>query len=194
MSINALANAATARRVDFAPLNTVPRGLAEIATAATTPPTAPGPQSLAGSNAPTAPLPSANAVNTALHILFGYIPTEVLTLYVAVLAAIHQKGTVARADWIIFWSFLVGTPLAVLLVYAGKVRAAQPQASINLPTWPIWEMLAATAAYFAWAFALPDPAFSEYPWYSPALAGIIVLVTSTILGLVAPLFQRPIKP
>ena len=37
-------------------------------------------------------------VDTAFNVLFGYIPTEVLTLYVAVLAVVQQKGTAGNPD------------------------------------------------------------------------------------------------
>jgi hypothetical protein len=60
-----------------------------------------------------------------------------------------------------------------------------------LPTqWPIWEMVAATVAFAAWGFALPDNPFKGAGWYSPALAGIGVLVISGALGLLAPIFKR----
>ncbi len=56
--------------------------------------------------------------------------------------------------------------------------------------WPVWEMMAATLAYAAWAFALPSTPFTQFTWYSPGLAGALVPVVSTVLGSVAPLFQR----
>jgi len=90
MSINSLANAAAARRPDVHPLGTVPKGLDEIARAAMTPP----------SVAPPAPTPGeppqqgSAPIDTALNVLFGYVPTEVLTLYVAALAAIQQPNKV----------------------------------------------------------------------------------------------------
>jgi hypothetical protein len=198
MSISSLANAAAARRSDFAPIGGIPQGLAEIARASGTAPApelpaaAPPPPPPGGQVAPAANQ-GANGVNTALNVLFGYIPTEVLTLYVAVLAAIQKPDKVTQAQWIVFWSFLAFTPIVVWIVYAAKVRIARGGA---LPTafraWPVWEMLAATVAYVAWAFALPQTPFTQYLWYSSALAGAAVLVTSTVLGLLAPLFQRPL--
>jgi TctA family transporter len=78
-----------------------------------------------------------------MNVLFGYIPTEVLTLYVAILAAIGsakpKPGSVSPAFWITFWVFL-----------------------------------------------------ALYSWYSTGLAGVAVLVASTVLGLLAPFFQRPL--
>jgi hypothetical protein len=188
MSINALANAAAARRSDIPPLDTVPKGLAEIARAAATPPTAEGiPSARAG------PGETAAQIDTAFNVLFGYIPTEILTLYVAVLAAVHEEKITA-ADWIAFWSFLVATPIVVWLVYAAKVKAAGKALPLEFAAWPVWEMFAGTVAFCAWAFALPNAPFSEYPWHSSALSGVAVLVGSTVLGLLSPFFQNPLTP
>jgi hypothetical protein len=117
-----------------------------------------------------------------------------LTLYVAVLAAIQKPGIVTRAEWITLWGFLVATPIVVWLVFGAKVKAAQKQMPVAPRTWPVWEMFAATVAYCAWAFALPNTPFTSYTWYSSALSGIAVLVASTVLGLLAPFFQRPLSP
>jgi hypothetical protein len=207
MSINTLANAATARRADFAPAGAVPKNYMEIAKAAAvslplaTPVAIPSHVRKATPGVPSAnpkPPPTADAaasnVNTALHLLFGYIPTEVLTLYVAVLAALHGvNATATNAPGCVFWIFLLATPLVVWLVYAAKVKAAQHTVPVRPSQWPVWEMLAATVAYFAWAFAMPNNPFAAYTWYSSGLAGIAVLVASTVLGLLAPLFQRPIN-
>jgi hypothetical protein len=198
MSINSLTNAATARRPDFAPLNRVPNGLSEIATAAAGMPAA----HQAGGAQPTDATTAANGVNTAMQVLFGYIPTEVLTLYVAIVAAIHSSAsgngsdaakTITSGDWINFFSFLVATPIIFWVVYAAKLKSAQKPIPLGFSTWPLWEMIAATVAYTAWAFALPETPFLQFTqWYTPALGSIAVLVASTVLGLLSPLFQNPL--
>ena len=192
MSINMLANAAAARRPDMVPLGMVPRGLGEISQASRTTPTSVPPSEEAGEPQVTAAGQSTAQMDTALHVLFGYIPTEILTLYVAVLAAINQPDQVTSAEWNTFWLFLIATPVVVWLVYGAKIKAAQKPLPIAPGTWPIWEMFAATIAYCAWALALPNTPFTEYGWYSSALSGVIVLVTSTLLGLLGPFFQRPL--
>jgi hypothetical protein len=111
----------------------------------------------------------------------------------AVLAAVQQANKVTSADWVAFWSFLVATPIVVWLVYGAKVKAANNPLPLAFGTWPIWEMLAATVAYCAWAFALPNSPFGEYSWYSSALSAVAVLVASTCLGLLGPFFQNPLK-
>jgi len=194
MSIDTLTNAAVARRTDFYPQSGVPQGLAGIARAG-----ASMPVSLTGSGgSASAPEPqptsTSDAINTGMHVLFGYIPTEVLTLYVAVVAAIAKPAAgVSSTEWTTFWIFLGCTPVVVWLVNGMKVKAAQKPLPLAFRTWPIWEMIAASIAYCAWAFALPRTPFAEFSWYSSALSGIAVLVASTVLGLLAPFFQLPIK-
>lgn len=187
MSINSMANAATARRPDTFPFEDVPRSLTQIASASMRPPSA----ALKADRLQ--PLPISAPVDTTFNVLFGYIPTEIITLYVAVLAAIQEQGHVTRAEWLTFQIFLVATPIVVWLVYGAKLKSLEKRLPLAFGAWPVWEMFAATAAYAAWAFALPHSPFSQYSWYSSALSGVAVLVVSTFLGLLAPFFQRPLK-
>jgi hypothetical protein len=209
MSINSLANAAAARRTDVGAIDTAPGNLAQIAAAAATPPDIATPKKQ-----------EASGINTALNVLFGYIPTEVVVLYVAVVGALQPAATpgadaapaaVASAsqlavtpdagaaaaslqsEWIAFWCFLVATPLAVWAIYASKIKVAGKPLPVAYSTLPLWEMTAALIAFFAWAFALPNTPFRDFNWHSPALASIAVLVVSTVLGLMAPLFQNKLE-
>ena len=77
-------------------------------------------------------------------------------------------------------------------VYGAKLKSAEKPIPWHFKAWPLWEMFAATIAYLAWAFALPNTPFPDYGWYSSGLAGITVLVASTVLGLLAPFFQKPL--
>lgn len=190
MSINALANSATARRPDYRPYGTVPNGAAEIAAAAYTLPPQPAPMPM--------PMPqngkaqvTPGRLDTAYNVLFGYIPTEVLTLYIAVLAALEGDKFV-HTRWTVFLVFLCGTPVVLWLIYAAKLKTVGKALPLRPRTWPIWEMFASTVAFCAWAFALPQSPFAAYNWYSPALSSLAVLLVSTMLGLLAPLFQRPL--
>jgi hypothetical protein len=171
MSVNSMTNAAVARRADFQPMNDVPKTRGEVARAA-------GGAAIA----------ETNPVNTALQTVVMYLPTEVLTLYVAVLAA-----TEASSRWSSFFVFLFATPLIVWMVFAAKLKSENRPLPLAPTTWPVWEMLAGTIAFVAWAFALPTTPFSMLAWYSPGLAGVAVTIASTLLGLLAPLFQRPLK-
>src|SRR6266849_5523224 len=98
MSITSMANVAYVRRRDVAtaaaPANKAPASLKqlELATAGTP--------------------DSQNSVTTALKVIVTYIPTEVLTLYVAVLAAIQDPNRHSRRSlWIAFYCFLIATPI-----------------------------------------------------------------------------------
>lgn len=195
MSLNSLANAAYARRTDLTPINRVPSTVDEIARAArTTPLDAPeSPEMTAsGAAAPLPPSGAATSVDTAMRVLFGYIPAEVLTVYVAVMAAV-QTPLITVTDWIVFGSFFAATPLVVWLLFAAKVTAAGKQLPLSFRALPIWEMFAATLAFTAWALGLPHSPFGAFGWYSAALSGLSVLIVSTILGLLAPFFQRPLS-
>ena len=152
------------------------------------------PQAPPGAPPASAPLPPSGA-STALQTITSYIPTEILTLYVA---AIGILGPLSAASdslhrWLPFWCFLAATPLVVWLVFATKLKSAGKPIPIPPPQWPLWEMFAGTLAYFAWAFALPDSPFNQYHWYSSGIAGFLVLVVSAGLGLFAPLMQRPLN-
>ena len=191
-----MTNAAIARRPDFHPLNKVPQGLEGIAQTAEAPPAlAPAPAAGGAAASPPPSPPSNNATN-ALQVIATFIPIEVLTLYVAAVAALHKESEVTKAEWIAFWVFLILTPTIVWVVYAAKVKSAGKPLPAKPTRWPLWEMSAATIAYVVWAYALPGSPFSQFEksgFYSSALAGLFVLGVSTILGLVAPLFQRPLK-
>jgi len=184
MSISSMTNVAYARRADVEPINEVPTNLREVEAAK------------AGKSE------SATPATTALSAMATYIPTEILTLYVAVLAAISEpnapaaSGVNAAANevpasaWISYCTFLVMTPLVVWMVYAAKVRAAHKPLPLAYREWPVWEMFAATVAYAAWAFALPNNPFTKMSWYNAAISSVVVLVVSTLLGLLAPILQK----
>jgi hypothetical protein len=134
-----------------------------------------------------------NVVTSALSAIATYIPSEILTLYVAVLAALTPESgaaTAAPTPWLTLILFAATTPPVVWILYAMKVSAANKPLPILPTQWPVWEMVSATIAFVAWSFAMPQTPFSGQSWYSAPLAGIAVLVVSTVLGLVAPLFTK----
>ena len=178
MSIASMTEVAFQSRTDIGEATYFPKTFTEIAGAA------------GGKAAPE------SQVNAAIRTLTTYIPTETLTLYVAVLAALQPstKSAVPSPTWGVFWWFLIATPLVIWLVYITKAKTAGKPIPWAPLKWPLWEMGAGTIAYVAWAFALPTTPFALLAWYSTGLAGVIVLITSTILGLLAPLFARPLSP
>jgi hypothetical protein len=136
------------------------------------------------------PIADDNRVTKALNALVGYIPTEVITLYVAALsaeAALHATLPVVNAAAIL-WFFVVLTPLLLLLIYLSKVAATGDK----LPgprLWPWWKMVAATIAFFVWALAVPGNPYLKDA--AAAAAGFGAMITSTLLSVMTPIFERP---
>jgi len=193
VSISAMTNVAVSRRTDD--LGTGARG--ERRTARET--------AVSTADEPATQSPA----TAALKSIAAYIPTEIITLYVATLAVLAASepstgapaaeagrtgGTIANsAGLVAFWIFIVLTPVVVWLVYAAKVRNANKALPKRPKTWPWWEMISASIAFATWAYAMPNSVFTRFEWYTTALGGLAVLIVSTALGLVAPIVQRPLK-
>jgi hypothetical protein len=132
-----------------------------------------------------------NAVSGTINALVKYIPTEVVTLYVA--AASATPALTATLPFIdarlTYWAFALFTPVFLLLLYASK------RASNNLPPLPPlrqlpwWKMIAATVAYLVWALAVPGNPYvpSEA---AAVIAGFGAVAISTVLSLLEPIFER----
>lgn len=150
-----------------------------------------------------------SAATAALKSIATYIPTEIITLYVAALAALagsnpdmpakptdisQTGGSIASStDLVAFGVFLILTPVFVWLVYAAKVRNAGKDLPSKLTSWPWWEMMSSTVAFGAWAYAMPNSVFTRFDWYTAAIGTLVVLLVSTLLGLIAPVVQKRLK-
>jgi len=112
----------------FFPLDKVPEGLQEIAK----------PRHVADADRSTLAqrLEELRLRLISLAPAFGYIPTEVLTLYVAVCCgSAAERGT--SADWIAFLELSVDTPIVVGLVYGAKARLRTKHCTRGC-AWPLW--------------------------------------------------------
>lgn len=121
--------------------------------------------------------------------LVRWIPTETITLYVALIALLNPVAAPAgrklcEGDFAAFWwsvaAFAVATPFVVLAIYLTKVRATKQPFR-----WPLFEMGAAVIAFVAWAFALPNTPLQDVCDYKIEIGGFIVLVASIVIGLTA---------
>jgi hypothetical protein len=166
---------------------------------------------------------TATTASSALSTIAAYIPTEILTVYVAVLATIGvavptsvvpggspgatgsptaspspASGAAAGgADPVtaasvtpieLYLLFLVLTPIIVWALYATRAKKAGKALPGSFASWPKWEMLAGTVAYAVWAAALPASPLGTFDWFNLAAAGVVALIASMVLGVVAPLF------
>jgi hypothetical protein len=134
-----------------------------------------------------------NSVTTTIDRIVTYIPTEVIVMYTAAVAAISAaEPRSSAARWVAFWVMLVASPVVVWSLYSVRVRASGQSAPLKPNSWPLLEMTFSTIAFATWAFALPDSPFSELAWYSAAVAAAAVVMVTTALGLVVPLFRKPL--
>jgi len=131
-----------------------------------------------------------DGVTNALTALVGYIPTEVVTLYVSALSAeqaLVDATGFFNATWI-FWSFAALTPVLLLLVYASKLATAGEPLP-RPPQWPWWKMTAATIAFAVWATAVPGNPYLSGT--ASAVAGLGAMLVSTLLSLLTPIVEGP---
>lgn len=130
-----------------------------------------------------------NAFTAAMKAVTTYIPTDVLTLYVAGSAVFLNATSTESNDydkaWAIFLGGLIATPLVNALVFMAKLRSAGIAIPRQPRQWPIWESMAAMIAFIFWAAALPATPFSEFGWYDAAFAGFLLGVVSLFLGLIS---------
>lgn len=133
-----------------------------------------------------------NMVTGSLNLLVKYIPTEVITLYVATLSAapaLQELFPRIRTNDI-YWAFTIMTPLLLMLIYINK-RATSGLTPVP-PTnrWPWWKLFAATVAFMVWALAVPG---NPYVSGSTAavLAGLGAVFISMLLNLLEPIFEKP---
>lgn len=132
-----------------------------------------------------------STVTDSLNLLVKYIPTEVVTLYVAAMSAApalrSQFPTISSAN--IYWAFGILTPILLFLVYVNKRATAGLQIVPHPREWPWWRLTAATIAYLVWALAVPGNPYIAEP-AAAVLAGLGAVFISTVLNLLEPVFER----
>jgi hypothetical protein len=125
-------------------------------------------------------------VGQALSSIGTYIPTEVMATYLAILAAIpSDRGH--GFQWLVFWVFLIFTPMVVWL---GVAVARQTQGIVVRPAqqWPWWSMLAATVAFAAFVVVLPGSVTRDISWYESWMGTVAIILSAFVLGIGDQLF------
>jgi RsiW-degrading membrane proteinase PrsW (M82 family) len=123
-----------------------------------------------------------------------WAPSSRTILYTEIIAALAGSASTSLAgQWMAFYLALVLAPITVWLLYAARARVDGKPLPLSWRSWPILEMVFSLIAFAVWAAARPGSPLQEMKEYSPALAGIAVLVVTFLLGLIAPIFKRTIK-
>lgn len=130
------------------------------------------------------------AISNALDALTKYIPTEVLAIYIPVLAALPTiKGHWPSIKFEhIYAAGIVLTPIIAILIFAGKRVAEldEPPFPRQPKAYPWGSIFLAIVAFAAWAFAIPgNPNLANQA--TSILAGLTAVVTSAFLTLLAPI-------
>ena len=135
---------------------------------------------------------TSTSVTSALSAIAAYIPTEVVTVYVAVLATLGVatgRGGTTYTPIPVYVVFIILTPIVVWGLYASRAVTAGKRLPRSLRSWPKWEMVAATLAFAAWGAAMPSSPLGVFEWFMPSLAGVVALVLSLLIGVFSPLFS-----
>ncbi len=133
-------------------------------------------------------------VRQAADSIVTYIPTEIVTVYVAATAAIHAAGSKpGTGQWVLLAVLLVLTPTTTWALFAAKIHGLGESMPAAPRNWPWLHMIIASIAFLLWSFTLPNTPFEELRWYTPGLAAVVLLVGTMVLGLAAPFF-RPSTP
>jgi hypothetical protein len=141
-------------------------------------------------SAPRARAGLGGTVADALSAIETYIPTEVVTVYAAVTAAIDSSAARTHTgQWVAFWLFLALTPVANWCLYAAMLRGRQePVPWRPQRDWPWYGMVTAAVAFALWGFTLPGTPFAGFSWYNGAIGAPVLLVGSLVLGLAGSVF------
>ncbi|MEV5143452.1 hypothetical protein AB0L14_03165 [Streptomyces sp. NPDC052727] len=137
--------------------------------------------------------PAAGPAASLAESVTAYIPTEVVAAYVAVIGLLQQPADRSRTpDWVVFWAFLVITPLAVWLSMARQEKTKGLPLPVHPGSWPAhtwFNLIAATASFALWGFSLPETPFQDFGWYKSGYGTGALVIGTLLLGLVSPLFQ-----
>lgn len=138
---------------------------------------------------------TAKTISDALSAVAAYVPTEVIAIYTLAISTMAgpkgANGEPVLPLWAYF-CFLGGDPILVWLVFVvKKIATDHSRAILKVPrSWPYWEAFAAMIAFTVWSAAMPRSAFSGYGWFSPNIAGLLLVVVSLLLPLVGGLFAK----
>lgn len=109
--------------------------------------------------------------------LVGYIPAEIVAIYLAAAGFTEAAGSTRQMWlWIIFIACAVLTPIYFLIATRDKKRKKGPL---------YIQVALATVAFPVWVFAIGGP-FLAFAWYRGFIASIVLIFVTSIFGKIAP--------
>jgi hypothetical protein len=149
----------------------------------------------AGAAAAPDPGTPAGVPSNVVNQLVAYIPTEIITVWVALIAVLNDpkplKGqSICHADWSTHWKLAIAAAvLAILLTLGFAYRKFSDTAGVTFKV-PVFGMLAAPIAFLAWAVALPEGPLRSACWYSEQAGAFIVTIATVGIASVAYIFGQ----
>jgi len=132
-----------------------------------------------------------DSIQTAVSLVATFVPTSIVAAYIALTSLIGDpQTTLALVVFFIFWAL---TPLAIVAATA----SSDVSGTLIIPTtWKeLWPIGAAVIAFAAWAAAVPGSTLTAHAsWLTVQVGGVIVVVTSVVLGALATLVNRGSPP
>jgi hypothetical protein len=119
---------------------------------------------------------------TIANQITRWIPTETITIYVALLALVAPHTALSSSftsRWVLFSIVTAATPVVVVLLGLAKASG------IHDFKFPVFEMIISPVAFAAWAFSLPDTPLSSLGGYDIKWNAAIVTVTTVAITLIA---------
>jgi hypothetical protein len=136
---------------------------------------------------------SSNIVNQ----LVAYIPTEIITVWVALIAVLNDPKPPAgkalcQADWSTHWKLAIAAAGLAVLLTVGFAYRKFTDTGLKFK-FPLFGVLAAPLAFVAWAVALPEGPLRSACWYTEEAGAFIVTIATVGIASLAYIFGQGVR-
>jgi len=128
-----------------------------------------------------------DSVTNLISQITRWIPTETVSVYVvllALLAPVNGSSPSFTSRWVLFAVMTAANPVVVILLTMARTDKG------DVFKLPVFEMIIASVAFAAWAFALPDTPLTSIPGYSIKWNPAILTGTTILIALLANALHR----
>jgi hypothetical protein len=135
-----------------------------------------------------------NIIASNLQTLTDYIPSEILTLYIAAVASIQAynfgSDTATKMQVLagIFWTCLILSPIWVITTTFLAAKAPLRTRAF------VWPAIAALIAFAAYALAIPKSWLAAEFAYGDLFAGILLLIITPVLHTITLVYAKLLPP